>query len=88
MGQIYRVVQIFQSGKYDPEQAFEIAWVTNIYNESFSMRFFVHHSLFRNVVNMLGNKEQQDRWNDDIENYRIFGCFAMVRTACGKTMNH
>ncbi|KAI8086146.1 acyl-CoA dehydrogenase/oxidase [Halteromyces radiatus] len=78
MGQIYRVVQIVLSGKYEKELAYEIARTTNIYNESFSMRFFVHDSLFKNVVNMLGNKEQQDRYNDDIDNFRIFGCFAMT----------
>ncbi|ORZ14680.1 hypothetical protein BCR42DRAFT_461358 [Absidia repens] len=78
MCEIHRVIQIFLSGKYDKELAYEIARCTNQYNESFSMRFFVHDSLFRNVVNMLGNKEQQDKWNDDIDNYRIFGCFAMT----------
>lgn len=62
----------------DKELAYEIGHATNVYSESFSMRFFVHDSLFRNVVNMLGNKEQQDRYNDDISNFRIFGCFAMV----------
>ncbi|KAI9301726.1 hypothetical protein BJ944DRAFT_233660 [Cunninghamella echinulata] len=78
MGQICRIIQLFLSGKYDREQAYQIAIAVNMYNESFSMRFFVHDSLFRNVVNMLGNKEQQDKWNDDIDNYRIFGCFAMT----------
>jgi acyl-CoA oxidase len=62
----------------DKELAYEIGIATNVYSESFSMRFFVHDSLFRNVVNMLGNKEQQDQWNGDISNFRIFGCFAMV----------
>lgn len=78
MGQIYRLVQIYLGGQYDKDLAYEIFRTANIYNESFSMRFFVHDSLFRNVVNMLGNKEQADRYNDDIDNFRILGCFAMV----------
>ncbi|KAG2215644.1 hypothetical protein INT46_006248 [Mucor plumbeus] len=79
MGQIYRVIQIMTDPDFkDKELAYEIGHATNVYSESFSMRFFVHDSLFRNVVNMLGNKEQQDRYNDDISNFRIFGCFAMT----------
>lgn len=77
MGQIFRVIQ-FMKETEDKELAHEVGMATNVYSESFSMRFFVHDSLFRNVVNMLGNKEQQDRYNDDISNFRIFGCFAMV----------
>ncbi|KAI7892206.1 acyl-CoA dehydrogenase/oxidase [Mucor mucedo] len=77
MGQIFRVIQ-FMKETEDKELAHEVGMATNVYSESFSMRFFVHDSLFRNVVNMLGNKEQQDRYNDDISNFRIFGCFAMT----------
>lgn len=77
MGQIFRIIQIMKTTD-DKELGYEIGLATNIYSESFSMRFFVHDSLFRNVVNMLGNQEQKDRYNDDISNFRIFGCFAMV----------
>ncbi|KAI7903339.1 acyl-CoA dehydrogenase/oxidase [Cokeromyces recurvatus] len=77
MGQIFRVVQVIQEIE-DKELAQEIAIATNIYSESFSMRFYVHEYLFRNVIQMLGNKEQQDRYHDDISNYRILGCFAMT----------
>ncbi|CAO3699925.1 unnamed protein product [Rhizopus microsporus] len=77
MGQIYRVFHVVKDTK-DKDLAYEIARATSMYSESFSMRFFVHEMLFRNVINMLGNKEQQDRYNDDISNYRIFGCFAMT----------
>ncbi|CEG78203.1 Putative Acyl-coenzyme A oxidase [Rhizopus microsporus] len=77
MGQIYRVIHVVKDTK-DKDLAYEIARATSMYSESFSMRFFVHEMLFRNVINMLGNKEQQDRYNDDISNYRIFGCFAMT----------
>ncbi|CEG71334.1 Putative Acyl-coenzyme A oxidase [Rhizopus microsporus] len=77
MGQIYRVIHVVKDTK-DKDLAYEIARATSMYSESFSMRFFVHEMLFRNVINMLGNKEQQDRYNDDISNYRILGCFAMT----------
>lgn len=77
MGQIYRATQILKDTK-DKDFAMEIIRAINLYSESFSMRFFVHYALFRNVVNMLGNEEQQRRYIDDIDNFRIFGCFAMV----------
>ncbi|KAI8364351.1 acyl-CoA dehydrogenase/oxidase [Radiomyces spectabilis] len=80
MGQIFRVIQIFKDPVKgaDKELVYEMARAVNMYSESFSMRFFVHDSLFRNVVNMLGNKEQQAYWNPEIENFRILGCFAMT----------
>ncbi|KAI8145016.1 acyl-CoA dehydrogenase/oxidase [Fennellomyces sp. T-0311] len=77
MGQIYRCIQIFQE-ESDREYAYQIARAVNVYSESFSMRFFVHESLFRNVVTMLGNKEQQKQWVEDIDNVRVYGCFAMT----------
>lgn len=76
MGQIYRIAQIAQ--KEGRDWAYDVGIATNVYSESFSMRFFVHDSLFRNVVKMLGNKEQQAQWLDDVENFRVYGCFAMV----------
>ena len=81
MGQIYRCMEIFEEHKGDREFAYQIAHAVNVYSESFSMRFFVHESLFRNVVTMLGNKEQQKQWVDDIDNVRVYGCFAMVIAA-------
>ncbi|KAG1221090.1 hypothetical protein G6F35_006238 [Rhizopus arrhizus] len=77
MGQIYRVTQILKDTK-DKDFAMEIVRAINLYSESFSMRFFVHYGLFRNVVSMLGNEEQQRRYIDDIDKFRIFGCFAMT----------
>ncbi|ORX45655.1 acyl-CoA oxidase [Hesseltinella vesiculosa] len=78
MGQIHRIAQMLISGEHDYEFVYHVAMAANIYNESFSMRFFVHDSLFRNVINMLGNKEQQDQWNEDIDKFRLYGCFAMT----------
>ncbi|KAI9280781.1 acyl-CoA dehydrogenase/oxidase [Sporodiniella umbellata] len=77
MGQIYRCTQILKEVD-DQEYSQEILRAVNVYSESFSMRFFVHWSLFRNVVCMLGNEEQQGRYVDDVDNFRIFGCFAMT----------
>ncbi|CAO3618559.1 unnamed protein product [Cunninghamella echinulata] len=78
MRQVYRLAQMYLNDEYDPELREEISFAVKKYSPSLSMRLFVHDSLFRNVVNMLGNKEQQDKWNDDIDKYRIFGCFAMT----------
>ncbi|KAG2217625.1 hypothetical protein INT45_008078 [Circinella minor] len=78
MGQIYRVAQLLQEYGHDREFAYEIGKAVNVYSESFSMRFFVHESLFRNVINMLGTKEQAQKWNDDINNLKVYGCFAMT----------
>lgn len=80
MGQIYRIAQLMGDPNFpDKEFVREIAMAANIYNESFSMRVFVHDALFKSVINMLGNEEQQARYNDDIDNFRIYGCFAMVK---------
>ena len=86
MGQIYRVAQLLQEYGHDREFAYEIGKAVNVYSESFSMRFFVHESLFRNVINMLGTKEQAQKWNDDINNLKVYGCFAMVtKFTCKQT---
>ncbi|KAI8988537.1 acyl-CoA dehydrogenase/oxidase [Mycotypha africana] len=80
MGQIFRIVSLMKDPEMLKDQEFlqEIGIATNMYSESFSMRFFVHDALFKNVVNMLGNEEQKNRYNDDISNFRILGCFAMT----------
>ncbi|KAL0084990.1 hypothetical protein J3Q64DRAFT_1809703 [Phycomyces blakesleeanus] len=80
MGQIYRTTQLSKDKALNltKQQIDSIVWATNIYSETFSMRFFVHASLFRNAVNMLGNKNQQDKWNTKIENLEVIGCFAMT----------
>ncbi|KAG1457890.1 hypothetical protein G6F56_006516 [Rhizopus delemar] len=77
MGQIYRMKQLTKEIK-DKAFADEIPIALSIYSESFSMRFYVHESLFRNAICMLGNEEQQERYLDDINNCRILGCFAMT----------
>lgn len=79
MGQISNVAHMILSGKYVPELSSEIVRATSIYSESFSMRFYVHSSLFRNVIMMLGDEEQQRQWIEQVDTFRIFGCFAMVR---------
>ncbi|KAF7726406.1 acyl-Coenzyme A oxidase [Apophysomyces ossiformis] len=80
MGQIYRIIELLKDPAYrnDKELVYEIARAANMYNESFSMRFFIHDSLFRNVVMMLGDKEQREKWLDEVDNFRILGCFAMT----------
>ncbi|KAI9316821.1 acyl-CoA dehydrogenase/oxidase [Dichotomocladium elegans] len=79
MGQIYRIAELLQTRfKDDPELGAAVAMAVGHYSPSFSMRVFVHQYLFRNVLTMLGTKEQCKIWMDDIDHYRIYGCFAMT----------
>ncbi|KAF8984907.1 acyl-Coenzyme A oxidase [Entomortierella lignicola] len=57
-------------------QAFLSAMTT--YSESYSMRMYVHEMLFRQALLLFGNPEQQDKWLDDINNWKVIGCFAMT----------
>ncbi|KAI8393994.1 uncharacterized protein BYT42DRAFT_552987 [Radiomyces spectabilis] len=77
MGQIYRLAQIAQQSD-DASYVHELQQAVHVYSESLSMRIGVSDSLFRNVVMMLGTKEQQAKWIDAVDNYRILGCFAMT----------
>lgn len=77
MGQINRVVRLF-SETQDREFVLEASKAMCFYSESFALRIGVHEALFRNVVQMLGNKEQQERWVQNVNEFRIIGCFAMV----------
>jgi acyl-CoA oxidase len=79
MGQIYRLAQLKLDPNFtDKELLKEIFTASKIYNESTGMRLFVHDELFKNVINMLGNEEQIKKYDSDVDNYRIYGCFAMV----------
>ncbi|RUP47399.1 hypothetical protein BC936DRAFT_145780 [Jimgerdemannia flammicorona] len=48
------------------------------YSESFAMRIYVHDLLFRNALNLFGSPEQLAEWQEDIEKFRVLGCFAMT----------
>jgi acyl-CoA oxidase len=78
MGQLHRLANIY-SEKQDKDLLMELGRAVQMYSESFALRAGVHDALFRNVINMLGNKEQQQQWSKNIDEYRILGCFAMVR---------
>ncbi|CAG8452019.1 4540_t:CDS:10, partial [Acaulospora morrowiae] len=77
MRQILRYQKVRQTIK-DPllYKALELAMCT--YSETFSMRIYVHDTLFRQAFELFGTKEQYDRWIDDIRNWRVIGCFAMT----------
>ncbi|CAG8450350.1 14400_t:CDS:10 [Cetraspora pellucida] len=49
-----------------------------IYSETFSMKTYVHNTLFRQSIEFFGTKEQQDEWMDDVLNWRIIGSYAMT----------
>lgn len=42
------------------------------------MRLYVHEVLFRESIWAQGTPEQWDKYKDDINTYKIIGCFAMT----------
>ncbi|CAO3649116.1 unnamed protein product [Cunninghamella blakesleeana] len=77
MGQIFKLAQIKRVTKNE-EFIEDVFNAIGAYSENFTMRILVHDMLFRNVMNMLGSNEQKKYWNPLIDEYRIFGCFAMT----------
>lgn len=80
MRQIARTVELNKHIK-DRRLADALFKAMSYYTESFSMRIYVHEMLFRQAVTLFGTAEQQDEWMDDINNWRVIGCFAMVRSS-------
>lgn len=77
MGQINRIVRLGYEIN-DREFLEDISRAVILYSESFALRIGVHEALFRNVVQMLGNKQQQEDWIENVNQFKIIGCFAMV----------
>jgi acyl-CoA oxidase len=77
MGQINRIVRLGREIN-DREFLEDISRAVILYSESFALRIGVHEALFRNVVQMLGNKQQQEEWIENVNEFKIIGCFAMV----------
>ncbi|KAK5814689.1 hypothetical protein F5H01DRAFT_27801 [Linnemannia elongata] len=77
MRQIARVIELRKQIK-DPRLAQALFTAMAFYSESFSMRIYVHEMLFKQAVTLFGTPEQQDQWLDDINNWRVIGCFAMT----------
>jgi len=78
MRQIARTVELKKHLK-DRRLAEALFKAMSYYTESFSMRIYVHEMLFRQALTLFGTAEQQDEWMDDIDSWRVIGCFAMVR---------
>ncbi|KAG0245587.1 acyl-Coenzyme A oxidase [Mortierella sp. GBA43] len=77
MRQIARVVEIQRQTK-DPRIVQALFKAMCFYSESFSQRTYVHRMLFRQALELFGTAEQQDKWLDDIINWRVVGCFSMT----------
>jgi acyl-CoA oxidase len=77
MGQINRLVRLAAESN-DKDFVFDVNRAVFYYSESFALRIGVHAALFKNVIQMLGSKQQQEEWVDNINEFRIIGCFAMV----------
>ncbi|KAG0001077.1 acyl-Coenzyme A oxidase, partial [Modicella reniformis] len=77
MRQIARTVELKKQIK-DPRLRQALFMAMAFYSESFSMRIYVHDMLFRQALMLFGTAEQQDKWMDDIDSWRVIGCFAMT----------
>ncbi|KAG0314225.1 acyl-Coenzyme A oxidase [Podila horticola] len=77
MRQIARLVQLKKS-LIDPLLVQALFQAMGLYSASFSMRIYVHELLFRMAISLFGTAEQQDRWIQDLEDWRIIGFFAMT----------
>lgn len=77
MRQIARTIELKKQIK-DPRLRQALFMAMAFYSESYSMRMYVHDMLFKQALMLFGTAEQQDQWMDDIENWRVIGCFAMV----------
>lgn len=77
MGQINRLVRLTAESN-DKDFMLDVSRAVFYYSESFALRIGVHQALFRNVVEMLGSKQQQEEWVHNVDKYHIIGCFAMV----------
>ncbi|KAG0303497.1 acyl-Coenzyme A oxidase [Dissophora globulifera] len=77
MRQIARTIELKKQIK-DPRLRHALLMAMNSYSESYAMRMYVHDMLFKQALMLFGTAEQQDKWMDDIENWRVVGCFAMT----------
>jgi len=42
------------------------------------MKTYIQDALFYQTFKIFGTLEQYDKWADDVKNWRVIGCFAMV----------
>jgi alkylation response protein AidB-like acyl-CoA dehydrogenase len=78
MAQIRRAVEIRRAFKGEEELVRGFMEVMNSYDRTFSMRMYVHFTLFNESIFTHGTKQQWAQWKDDIEMGRVLGCFAMT----------
>eukprot|EP01130_Rhizamoeba_saxonica_P015727 TRINITY_DN7105_c0_g1_i1.p1 TRINITY_DN7105_c0_g1~~TRINITY_DN7105_c0_g1_i1.p1 ORF type:complete len:685 (+),score=141.56 TRINITY_DN7105_c0_g1_i1:39-2093(+) len=77
MAQIRRYAEIITKIK-DPELVKALKYRIELYDSSFSMRKYVHETLFDETIKVQGTDEQYAKYRDDIKNWNIIGCFAMT----------
>jgi alkylation response protein AidB-like acyl-CoA dehydrogenase len=77
MAQIRRAAEI-KSNLRDPNliKAFNY-WLARS-DRAYSMKVYVHEGLFRESIFTQGTNEQWQQWKDDIDDWRVIGCFAMT----------
>ncbi|OZJ04119.1 hypothetical protein BZG36_02826 [Bifiguratus adelaidae] len=77
MRQIKRAVEL-RNSLNDPQLSEAIFRALVLYSESFGMRMYVHELLFKSAINLFGDDEQKQAWQEDIAKCRVLGCFAMT----------
>ncbi|KAJ3330122.1 acyl-Coenzyme A oxidase [Blyttiomyces sp. JEL0837] len=77
MQQIRRFIEIKKTLK-DPliKDALYLAMCEN--SESFAMRTYVHDMLYKTSITLFGTDEQKSKLLPDVDDYKVFGCFAMT----------
>jgi hypothetical protein len=58
-----------------------------LYDPSYNMRRGVHDGLFQSTVLGQSTPEQLKKWEEDVKQKRILGCFAMVRNGRNSRKN-
>ncbi|KAL6048645.1 fatty-acyl coenzyme A oxidase [Balamuthia mandrillaris] len=77
MAQILRSVQVRKALK-DPHLIAAFNHVMNSYDRGYSMRLYVHDTLFRESIFTHGTPQQWQQWKEPIESMQVIGCFAMT----------
>jgi len=79
MEQLRRAAAIRQQLRtQDPELLQHFDTVMEQYDRNFSMRLYVHETLFRETIWSQGTDEQYAQYRDAIDKMAVIGCFAMT----------
>ena len=75
---IRRVHELRPVIQADTERSRAFREVINRYDAAYSMRLYVHETLFRETVYTQGTDAQREHWVPLIDSFDVIGCFAMT----------